>query len=50
MPTVKQVIANQSCSTTTVRGLSLQIIAEMNLLISNVLVNFEDLNIDKKKV
>ncbi|MDB9316175.1 MULTISPECIES: peptidoglycan-binding protein [Cyanophyceae] len=45
MPTVKQVIANQSCSTTTVRGLSLQIIAEMNLLIPNVLVNFEDLNI-----
>ncbi|MEA5556549.1 peptidoglycan-binding protein [Nodularia spumigena] len=46
MPTVKQVIANQSCSTTTVRGLSLQIIAQMNLLIPNVLVNFEDLNID----
>ena len=49
MPTVKQVIANQSngsCSTAIVRGLSLQIIAEMNLLIPNVLVNFEDLNIN----
>ena len=49
MPTVKQVITNQSngsCSTVIVRGLSLQIIAEMNLLIPNVLVNFEDLNIN----
>ncbi len=48
MPTVKQVIANQSngsCSTAIVAGLSQQIIAEMNLLIPNVLVNFEDLNI-----
>lgn len=48
MPTVKQVIENRSddtCSTSAVRGLSLQIIDEMNLLIPNVLVNFEDLNI-----
>lgn len=48
MPTVKQVIATSSdgtCSTSAVRGLSLQIINEMNLLIPNVLVNFEDLNI-----
>jgi Putative peptidoglycan binding domain/D-alanyl-D-alanine carboxypeptidase len=48
MPTIKQVIDSQSnstCSTSTVRGLSLQIIDEMNLLIPNVLVNFDDLNI-----
>ncbi|MBD2691658.1 peptidoglycan-binding protein [Anabaena catenula] len=48
MPTVKQVIANRSngsCSTAIVAGLSIQIIAEMNLLIPNILVNFEDLNV-----
>lgn len=48
MPTIKEVIENRSagtCSTNAVRGLSLQIIDEMNLLIPNVLVNFEDLNI-----
>lgn len=48
MPTVRQVIANRSngsCSTAIVAGLSLQIIAEMNLLIPNILVNFEDLNV-----
>ncbi|MBD2570919.1 peptidoglycan-binding protein [Anabaena lutea] len=48
MPTVKQVITNRSngsCSTAIVAGLSLQIIAEMNLLIPNILVNFEDLNV-----
>jgi N-acetylmuramoyl-L-alanine amidase len=48
MPTVKEVIINRSngsCSTSIVRNLSLQIIAEMNLLIPNVLVNFDDLNI-----
>ncbi len=49
MATVEEVINSQShgtCGTATVRGLSLQIIAEMNLLIPNVLVNCEDLNIE----
>jgi len=49
MPTVKEIIdsqSNGSCSTTAVRGLSLQIIAEMNLMIPNVLVSIEDLNIE----
>lgn len=49
MPTVEEIINSQSygtCGTATVRGLSLQIIAEMNLLIPNVLVNCEDLNIE----
>ena len=48
MPTIKQVIDNHSnntFSTALVRGLSIQLIAEMNLSIPNVLVNFEDLNI-----
>jgi hypothetical protein len=46
MTTVDQLIrssANNSCSTSTVRGLSLQITDEMNLLIPNVLVNITDL-------
>jgi hypothetical protein len=46
MATVSQLIlsgANNSCSTSTVRGLSLQIIDEMNLLGPNVLVNITDL-------
>jgi len=34
-----------SCSTFIVRGLDMQIIAEMNILIPNVLVSFEDLNV-----
>ncbi|WP_199295849.1 peptidoglycan-binding protein [Trichocoleus sp. FACHB-591] len=50
MPTVQQVIADQAArniaDTSKVRGLSLQIIAEMNLLIPNVLVSAEDLNVD----
>jgi hypothetical protein len=50
MVTIKEVINNAiagtaPCGTTSIRGLSLQIIAEMNLLIPHVLVNFEDLNI-----
>jgi hypothetical protein len=50
MLVIKKVINNAiagtaSCGTVSIRGLSLQIIAEMNLLIPNVLVNFEDLNI-----
>jgi hypothetical protein len=38
--------ANGNCSTASVRKLSLQIIAEMNIMIPNVLVSFEDLNVD----
>ncbi|MBE9076806.1 peptidoglycan-binding protein [Romeria aff. gracilis LEGE 07310] len=48
MPTIKQMIdnlSNNTCGTSTVRGLSLQIIDEMNLLIPSVLVNIEDLNV-----
>jgi D-alanyl-D-alanine carboxypeptidase len=48
MATVGDIIrsrADGSCSTASVRGLSLQIIDEMNLLIPNVLVNIDDLNI-----
>lgn len=48
MATVGEIInnsANGTCGTASVRKLSLQIIAEMNLMISNVLVSFEDLNI-----
>lgn len=48
MSTVQEVIdsqGNSTCGTAAVRGLSLQIIAEMNLLIPNVLVNFDDLNV-----
>jgi hypothetical protein len=46
--TVGEVIdsrSNATCSTASVRGLSLQIIAEMNLIVPNALVNFEDLNV-----
>jgi hypothetical protein len=49
MTTVGEIIAssaNGTCSTTSVRKLSLQIIAEMNIIIPNVLVSFDDLNID----
>jgi Putative peptidoglycan binding domain/D-alanyl-D-alanine carboxypeptidase len=46
MSTVLQVINGNTCGTDQVRRLSLQIIAEMNVLIPNVLVSFEDLNID----
>lgn len=48
MPTVKDIIrsrADGTCSTRAVEGLSLQIIDEMNLLIPNVLVNFDDLDV-----
>lgn len=48
MTTVKDVInslSNNSCSTDAVKGLSLQIIAEMNRLIPNVLIRFDDLNV-----
>jgi D-alanyl-D-alanine carboxypeptidase/Putative peptidoglycan binding domain len=44
MTTVNEVIST-SCGTASVRKLSLQIIAEMNMMIPNVLVSFEDLNI-----
>lgn len=46
MPTVKDIIDAAGCSTAPVRGLSLQIIAEMNLLVPNVLVTLEDLNVE----
>ncbi|WP_310429218.1 peptidoglycan-binding protein [Chamaesiphon sp. VAR_48_metabat_135_sub] len=49
MSTVGEIItssANGNCSTASVRKLSLQIIAEMNIIIPNVLVSFDDLNID----
>jgi hypothetical protein len=48
MATVNQLIrsgANNSCSTSTLRGLSLQIIDEMNLLVPSVLVNITDLHV-----
>jgi Putative peptidoglycan binding domain/D-alanyl-D-alanine carboxypeptidase len=45
METVKDIIQSKACSTAAVRGLSLQIIAEMNLLVPNVLVSIEGLNI-----
>lgn len=35
----------RGCSTSVVRGLDRQILAEMNSLIPNILVNFEDLNV-----
>jgi hypothetical protein len=46
MPTVGEVVQAKGCNTGAVRGLSLQIIDEMNLLIPNVLVSIEDLDID----
>lgn len=49
MTTVSEIIANSdngNCSTASVRKLSLQIIAEMNIMIPNVLVSFDDLNIE----
>lgn len=50
MVVIREVISNAidgsgSCSTASIKGISLQIIAEMNLLIPNVLVHFEDLNV-----
>lgn len=48
MATVGNMVSNHSngtCSTGTVRGLSLQIIDQMNLLIPNVLVSFDDLDV-----
>lgn len=45
MATVENIIQSKDCSTAAVRGLSLQIIAEMNLLVPNVLVSIEGLNI-----
>jgi hypothetical protein len=48
MATVANIIkthANGTCSTALVKNLSLQVIDEMNLLISNVLVSFDDLNV-----
>ncbi len=48
MATVGNIVksrANGMCSTADVKGLSLQIVDEMNLLIPNVLVNFDDLNV-----
>jgi hypothetical protein len=46
MKTVAEIIAGNDCGTAQVRKLSLQIIAEMNVMIPNVLVSFEGLNID----
>ncbi|MEG5137583.1 MULTISPECIES: peptidoglycan-binding protein [unclassified Microcoleus] len=48
MATVKNIIqthANGTCSTESVKKLSLQVIDEMNLLIPNVLVSFDDLDV-----
>jgi peptidoglycan hydrolase-like protein with peptidoglycan-binding domain len=48
MSTLKEVIdsqSNGSCSTATLEGLNIQIIAEMNLLVPNVLVSIEDLDV-----
>jgi len=48
MATVANIIktyANGTCSTAAVKNLSLQVIDEMNLLISNVLVSFDDLDV-----
>ncbi len=48
MPTVGDIVrsrADGACSTAFVKGLSLQIIDEMNLLIPNILVNFDDLDV-----
>ena len=45
MATVRNIVIARGCSTSVVRGLSLQIIDEMNLLIPNVLVSIDDLNI-----
>jgi peptidoglycan hydrolase-like protein with peptidoglycan-binding domain len=53
MVTLREVVdsqSNGSCSTASVRGLSLQIIAEMNLLVPDVLVSFEDLDIRASSV
>jgi GH24 family phage-related lysozyme (muramidase) len=44
MKTVKDAIA--ACDTGQVRGLSQQIIAVMNSIVPNALVNFDDLNVD----
>jgi len=48
MPTVGEIIrsrADGTCSTASVKGLSLQVIDEMNLLIPNILVSFDDLDV-----
>ena len=44
MTTVKEIIATE-CGTNAVRKLSLQIIAEMNIVIPGILVSFDDLNV-----
>lgn len=46
MNTVGKVVKDKGCSTGAVRGLSLQIIDEMNLIIPSVLVSIDDLDID----
>jgi D-alanyl-D-alanine dipeptidase len=46
MATVLEVINSRVCGTGKVRGLSLQIIAEVNVIIPGVLVSFEDLDVD----
>jgi len=45
MATVGNVFKARGCNTGVIRGLSLQIIDEMNLLIPNVLVSIDDLDI-----
>jgi len=46
MTTVGNVVQARDCRTDAVRGLSLQIIDEMNLIIPSVLVSIDDLDID----
>ncbi|MEG4574685.1 peptidoglycan-binding protein [Microcoleus sp. N3A4] len=52
MATVRNIIqthANGTCGTQDVKQLSLQVIDEMNLLIPNVLVSFDDLDVSGKE-
>ena len=48
MNTVGKVVKDKGCSSGAVRGLSLQIIDEMNLIIPSVLVSIDDLDIDTR--
>ena len=45
MATVSEIIRARGCSTAPVKGLSEQIIDEINLIIPNVLVSIDDLDI-----
>jgi hypothetical protein len=44
MATVSEIIRARGCSTAPVKGLSEQIIDEINLIIPNVLVSIDDLD------